>query len=806
MKKIYILGALAVAVTALFSCNKEQEVTINEKTEGTPFEIVAGSVETKTVNDGVHTTWAAGDAINLFHAVSGQSVYVSDGSFTTDEAGTNVKFAGTLSGTLSEDSYDWYAIYPYNVNIGTPANTGSKGYVTVGSASNASQAQMGNNSTAHIAGSKYPVAGKVLNVAKDEKPEISMNHLTSLVAVEVTNGTSGPISVSNVSFTGTEDIVGTFFIDFVSSPVVYTKSGDSYVSATASLNVTSGEAIASGAKATFYLAVKPFTAPAGETITLSVTTNNGTQTVTSSALSSAFSFVAGKKHKLSFNYTKTPAGKAEPTSKTGWYRVDDSDWLAAGDRVVIVNHDGSKAMSRDQKTNNRDGVNVSIEADGDYTKLTSNDDVQVFIVEAGTVSGSFAFWCENGDEASKYIYASSSSSNNMKSQYDLDANASFIPSIPDGLGSLTAQGTNTRKVLRYNNSSGSNLFSCYASATNNDISLYKYYGTWGGSTTCADPTITQEENTVTISCATKGVTIYYTTDGSNPDKTNDGQKYTHAFSITEPVTVKAIAVRSHYTDSGIASKDCAMNVAAPVISSNGTSFSISCATDGATIYYKTSTVSLADIVEPLDAPSVYSAAVPYAVTTYVKAYAVKAGYTSSAIVSQTCTYSSGSSSVSYSWSLASGDLGADKSPVASVTKGVLSSTDAGISWSLDYSWPSGAQKRMLWDSSNYRGVQIGTGSAAEKCNSVSLTTTGFTENVTKIVVGANTASSGNATLSVSVNGVAFKSNDNTSVSLNTTTTPTTYEFTGSATGTIVITLTNSANKALYIKSIEINKD
>ena len=179
---------------------------------------------------------------------------------------------------------------------------------------------------------------------------------------------------------------------------------------------------------------------------------------------------------------------------------------------------------------------------------------------------------------------------------------------------------------------------------------------------------------------------------------------------------------------------------------------------------------------------------------------------SSITTEYTIVVSSGAPVVTYLWTLVSGDLGADKSPSASVTKGTLSTTSAGILWNVSYSWPSGAQKRMLWDNNNGRGVQIGTGSDAEKCNSVSLSTTEFTASVTKIIIGANTASSGNATLSVSVGGTAFKCGGNNSVSLNKTTTPTTYTFTGSASGEIVVTITNSASKALYLKSISINND
>ena len=56
---------------------------------------------------------------------------------------------------------------------------------------------------------------------------------------------------------------------------------------------------------------------------------------------------------------------------------------------------------------------------------------------------------------------------------------------------------------------------------------------------------------VTISCSTEGAKIYYTTDGSEPSAS--GIEYTEAISITEVVTLKAIAVKSGMNDSAVAS-------------------------------------------------------------------------------------------------------------------------------------------------------------------------------------------------------------------------------------------------------------
>lgn len=154
----------------------------------------------------------------------------------------------------------------------------------------------------------------------------------------------------------------------------------------------------------------------------------------------------------------------------------------------------------------------------------------------------------------------------------------------------------------------------------------------------------------------------------------------------------------------------------------------------------------------------------------------------------------------YSWNLAKDDLGENGNPSASVQKG-----EPSRQWTITYNWPDGANKYIGWDSNYKRGVQIGA-KDANKCASFTITTTGF-EKVNSITIGANTASGGNSTLSVSVGGTPLKCGDATSVALNTTTTPTTYTFTTATSleGDIVITMTNSGSKAMYLSSISINK-
>lgn len=288
---VYAAGLMCLALS-ITDCQKELVDQTTPASEPN-FELFAQPVTTKTANNGLDTKWVAKDAINVFHAEAGSTAYVIDGQFTVKDIETG-RFDGTVSKSLSTDkSYDWYAFYPYTSQITTPGDR-EVGWVTVGGTS---QTQTGNGSRAHLAGESCPLYGIASNVASDKVPSISMNHLTSVIKVSVTNNSGEDLTVSSVSFTGTEDIVGTYFINFAASPVAYKSSGNAYVSSTASLTVSNGEALANGSSADFYIALKPFTAKTGSTLKLAV--NGYEKTLT---LKNDITFTAGHIKPLNFNY------------------------------------------------------------------------------------------------------------------------------------------------------------------------------------------------------------------------------------------------------------------------------------------------------------------------------------------------------------------------------------------------------------------------------------------------------------------------------------------------------------------------
>ena len=263
MKKVLFFAGLAAAALSLVGCNKETDV---KGLDARPVEIILSQVDTRTVNNGMATLWANQDELNVFYAPAGTETYSSNAKFVVDDAAAN---HATGTAELTADAYDWYLLYPYEAKIKTPANTGS-GYLAVGCQSNKTQTQAGLDNMAHLAGKNLPVYGVAKNIPVDEVPTVSMKHVASVVAVNVTNGTDKPLAVSSVSFTAPEDIVGTYYINFAGEKLSFKGSGNNYVDKTATLDVTGDETIAAGASAKFYLAIKPFEAKAGDALTLKI--------------------------------------------------------------------------------------------------------------------------------------------------------------------------------------------------------------------------------------------------------------------------------------------------------------------------------------------------------------------------------------------------------------------------------------------------------------------------------------------------------------------------------------------------------
>jgi hypothetical protein len=143
--------------------------------------------------------------------------------------------------------------------------------------------------------------------------------------------------------------------------------------------------------------------------------------------------------------------------------------------------------------------------------------------------------------------------------------------------------------------------------------------------------------TVTITDATPGATLYYTTNGSVP--TTSSTKYTGPITVSASETIEAKAVATGYSLSSpaVATYTIAPPAATPVFSPAGGSYTsaqtvtITDATSGATIYYTTNGTA------PTSSSTRYTGPITVGVTETLEAIAVASGDTNSAVATAAYT-------------------------------------------------------------------------------------------------------------------------------------------------------------------------
>ena len=361
MKKALFFASLLAAALSFVGCNKEAEFFGRN---GRKMQIVLSDVNTRTVNDGLATKWVDGDALNVFYAPAGTTDYSANTKFEVDDAAAN---HATGTAELTAEAYDWYLMYPYDSHVKTPASTNA-GYMTIGSAASKQQAQKGLDNMAHLAGEHMPVYGVAKNVAATATPEVAMKQVASVVAVNLTNATDQPLAVDAVSFTAPEDIVGTFYIDFTGDALAFVGSGSNYVSKTATLNVTEADAIAAGASAKFYIAVKPFAAKAGDKLAVKI--NSGEQVFEKEiTLPSAVEFKSGVIKTLNISYTGGTVVEASTLEEIA--AMDKDTDVVTGEVLVVA----------------KNAKGVMLCQNGFYLQAYANANMDAAIGDIVTVSG-----------------------------------------------------------------------------------------------------------------------------------------------------------------------------------------------------------------------------------------------------------------------------------------------------------------------------------------------------------------------------------------------------------------------------------
>ena len=223
-----------------------------------------------------------------------------------------------------------------------------------------------------------------------------------------------------------------------------------------------------------------------------------------------------------------------PTSTT-FKRITSTDQLVAGKRYLIVCEAYEGAMGgkmpgyENYRTLVTDGITLS------NGTATVEDDSSVSIFTLGGSSSSWTF-CDGT------YYLANSYSSQLNSVASVTDNSAKWTIGFNGNNTTITNKQNTNKTIYYQ--PGYSDFNASASGT----AVQLYVEDTGGSPTITveAPTFSPEAGTygrpqtVTMTTATSGATIYYTTDGTTPS--SNSTPYTEPITVTTTTTFSAIAI------------------------------------------------------------------------------------------------------------------------------------------------------------------------------------------------------------------------------------------------------------------------
>ena len=154
-------------------------------------------------------------------------------------------------------------------------------------------------------------------------------------------------------------------------------------------------------------------------------------------------------------------------AQVSYHLVTSTDELVAGEKYLIVNTANNKALGTTQNENNRSAEEVTI-----TNNVINSISSTVCELELGGSTGTWTlFDAGYSNGTGGYLYAASSSKNYLRTQATNDDNGKWAITITTtGVATITAQGSNTHKLLKYN--SQSTIFSCYESGQQ-DVRLFR---------------------------------------------------------------------------------------------------------------------------------------------------------------------------------------------------------------------------------------------------------------------------------------------------------------------------------------------
>ena len=217
-----------------------------------------------------------------------------------------------------------------------------------------------------------------------------------------------------------------------------------------------------GTSKSVYLVIAPVTIPANKDLTFEIKTKN--YNISKTIKSPEMKFTAGKVSKINLTIAADNCNKIDTS-------IDYS-----GEYLIVGDNSGAKyaAVKYDGTSSNLKGIALTMEDDKILEFDTMADSKMVVTkVADGTYAGLYTIQ----DASGKYLYAASSSANNLKSSAISNTTPEhYYWSITesDGVYEIIASKSGNRNVMQFNYNNGSPLFNCYSSASQKAVALYAY--------------------------------------------------------------------------------------------------------------------------------------------------------------------------------------------------------------------------------------------------------------------------------------------------------------------------------------------
>ena len=253
-------------------------------------------------------------------------------------------------------------------------------------------------------------------------------------------------------------------------------------------------------------------------------------------------------------------------------RISDISELSNGSKVIFAARFNENADSYYAMKNHISGkiestlfTSAVMPTGAESLPSTIADNDSIYYWTVAIDGGNYTFTNANGNVLG-YSSSTNFDTGGANTAWTMEEGTNIATAmVPEYEGFLVTNANNNGRAIAINNTEF-HSFGVYSKSnmTNNNASDYNFCldlfvtGGGGGGTTpvCATPTFSPAAGTyfeaqeVTLSCTTSGATIYYTLDGTIP--TDTSMVYTDTIIVTENTTIKAIAMKEGYENSGIA--------------------------------------------------------------------------------------------------------------------------------------------------------------------------------------------------------------------------------------------------------------